>query len=282
MKILRVFPRRIRNATPDDIDVRIGEPGFFEEAADRIDISVTFTWDLPVAERLVNLWAPFGPVHIGGPATGAQGGEFVPGQYLKNGITITSRGCPNKCWFCLAWRRDGVVRELPIRDGWIIQDDNLLACSESHLRDVFAMLKRQPERPVFSGGLEACRITPWIAAELKSLRPEQLFVAYDLPGDLEAVVAAGDTLRAAGFTRHDLRCYVLTGWKGDTTEKAEARMIQAWNAGFIPSAMVLLRDDGTPPTGWSRFIRQWQRPAIIAARMKAQCITNLSDMHCRL
>ena len=92
MRIIRVFPRRTK-ATPVDDLVRIGTPpGLFDEA-DEVHISVTFTWDLPFAEKLARQWRDVAPVKIGGPATGEKGGDFVPGMYLKNGYVITSRGC---------------------------------------------------------------------------------------------------------------------------------------------------------------------------------------------
>ena len=154
MKVIRVFIRRT-NATPIDEDVRINEePGFFDEA-DEVHISVLFTWDLPRAEHLAKCWERIAPVKIGGPATGQKSLEFVPGRYVKKGYVITSRGCPNKCWFCSVWKREGGVRELPICDGWNVLDDNLIACSDGHVKKVFAMLKRQKEQPRFTGGIEA-------------------------------------------------------------------------------------------------------------------------------
>ncbi|MDR2094414.1 MAG: hypothetical protein LBP76_02710, partial [Treponema sp.] len=122
MKIIRVFPRRT-NATPDDSLVAIGSPDLFSEdtEADKIHISVTFTWDIPVAEKLYKEWRKIAPVEIGGPALGLPGDEFIPGMYLKKGYVITSRGCPNRCWFCSVWRREGeTIRELPITEGWNI------------------------------------------------------------------------------------------------------------------------------------------------------------------
>jgi hypothetical protein len=80
---------------------------------------------------------------------------------LKKGYVITSRGCPNRCWFCSVWRREGeVIRELPVTDGWNVLDDNLLVCSENHIRAVFAMLARQRRMPLFTGGLEAAWLKP--------------------------------------------------------------------------------------------------------------------------
>ena len=96
MKIMRVFPRRT-NATPTDDLVHIGSPDLFteEKAPDRVHISVTFSWDLPAAEKLQKEWSAIAPTEIGGPATGQRGEDFTPGMYLREGYVITSRGCPN-------------------------------------------------------------------------------------------------------------------------------------------------------------------------------------------
>ena len=119
-----------------------------------VHISVTFTYDMQKAERLADMWSATGlPVRMGGPAFCEPGGAFVPGRYLKYGYVITSRGCPNRCWFCSVPKREGgVLRELPITSGWNVLDDNLLACSEAHIRAVFAMLMQRQERPAFTGG----------------------------------------------------------------------------------------------------------------------------------
>ena len=140
-KIIRVFPRKTK-ATPIDEGVRFGNPGLFDQA-DEIHISVTFSWDMKKAERLAEQWRMIAPVKIGGVATDNYKGELIPGMYLKKGYVITSRGCPNKCWFCNVWKKFGDVTELEIKDGWNVLDDNLLACSESHIRNVFKMLKRK-------------------------------------------------------------------------------------------------------------------------------------------
>ena len=265
MRIIRVFPRRTR-ATPTGPDVRIGtQPGFCDEA-DEVHVSVLFTWDMPHAERLAEMWRHVAPVKIGGPATGQRSEDFTPGLYVAEGYTITSRGCPNRCWFCSVWQREGdTVRELPIHTGWNVLDDNLLACSEDHIRAVFKMLAEQPRSPQFTGGLEAARLLPWHAEALRALRCKQLFFAYDTPDDLEPLREAGKLMLAAGFTRasHSLRCYVLCGWPKDTTDAAAVRMQEALDAGFTPMAMVFRNDTGDKSPEWARFQRAWARPAII-------------------
>lgn len=264
-KIIRVFPRKTK-ATPDDSDVRFGEPSLFDEA-DKIVVSVTFTWDIPKAERLAEAWKQVAPVEIGGPAFGDPGGEFIPGRFLKHGYTITSRGCINKCWFCYAWKRSGMLRELEIKDGWIIQDDNLLACSDPHIKSVFEMLKRQPKKAIFSGGLEAFLLQDWHVELINDLRPIQMFFAYDTPDDYDPLVSAAKRLKECGFTRVHLYAYVLIGYPGDNFEKAEQRLMQVMGLGLTPFAMLYRDDRGGYATEWRKFQRMWSRPAIIFSKM---------------
>ncbi len=90
------------------------------DEADEVHISVAFEWDIPKAESLAREWERVAPVSVGGPALGDPGSEFEPGRYMKHGYVITSRGCPNSCWFCKAWRNEGrTPRELEVKDGWI-------------------------------------------------------------------------------------------------------------------------------------------------------------------
>lgn len=269
-KIIRVFPRRT-NATPDDEDVRIGTTPALWDEADEVHISVAFTWDIPWAEWAAVQWKSVAPVKVGGPAFNEPGGNFVPGMYMKKGYVITSRGCPNRCWFCQVPRREGfTLRELPVADGWIVTDDNLLACSSGHIDKVFAMLKGQPHRPRFTGGLEAKLLTPEMAGRLKELNPERMFFAYDTPDDLEPLQQAGRYLQSAGFTResHIPRCYVLVGYKSDTIDKAETRIKQTWEAGFMPMAMLYRDKKGERSPSWKAFQRQWANLIITACNCK--------------
>lgn len=271
MRLIRVFPRKTK-ATPTDEMAYFGPPDLFAEA-DEVHVSVAFTYDKSVAEKLAKQWERVAPVKIGGVAYGDRGMEFVPGRYIKHGYTFTSRGCPRKCWFCSVPKRDPVTRLLPITDGWNVLDDNLLACPEHHVRDVFAMLARQGRRVEFTGGLEALSLQDYQVELLAGLKPRpNCFWAYD-PGDaFETLESAARRLLDAGFTRasHRLRCYVLIGFPKDTFTLAEARLVQMVGIGFTPMAMLWRPENPAqerwlPSADWRAFQRRWARPALIHA-----------------
>ena len=269
-KVLRIFPRQT-NATPTDENVIINKlPGFFD-TADLIKISVAFTWDLKRAEILYNNWKYVAPIEIGGSALNSIGGEFEPGLFLKKGYVITSRGCNNKCWFCSVWKREPEIKELEIKQGYIIQDDNLLACSENHIKKVFEMLKQQKEPIQFTGGIEAKLLNNWHIDLLKQIKLNQLFCAYDTPDDLEPLINAGKLLKDANITYENrkARCYVLIGYKNDTFEKATKRIQQTVKAGFFPFAMLYKDENGQPLNNtWKYFQRQYASPIITAVNCK--------------
>lgn len=277
MRIARVFPRKT-SASPCDPLAFFGPPGLFPPKVDEVHISVAFTWDIPVAERLCLEWSHIAPVKMDGPAL-SRGDVFTPGVYLSPGHVITSRGCNWDCWFCKVPRREGTIRELPITDGWIVTDDNLLQCSGVHVRKVMDMLRRQPEPAQFRGGLESASLKEWFAKELKTLRIGRIYFAYDTPDDLPPLRIAGEMLRDHGFTvaSHKLMAYVLCGWpedvcgwRADTMEKAERRMWETVDAGFMPHAMLWRDDSGMFDPDWRNFQRGWNRPAIIGAKIKGR------------
>ena len=270
MKIARVFPRKTK-ATPDDDLVFFDVPPLLTlPEIDEVHISVTFTYDREEAERLAFAWEQIGvPVKIGGPAYNDPAkGDFIPGMYLKKGYVITSRGCNNHCWFCSAWRREGKLRELPITNGWNVLDNNLLQCSEQHIKDVFAMLKRQDEKPVFTGGLEAKELKPWHCDLLREAKTKRMYFAYDTPDDYEPLVLAGKMLRDAGISpkRHTAACYNLIGYHGDTFDAAQERLEKTIRAGFMPYAMLYRDEKGNVDRKWAKFQREWLRPSIVATK----------------
>lgn len=270
MKIIRVFPRRT-NQTPDDDMAFVGDPGLFLPEADEVHVSVTFTWDKSEGERLVAAWGKhYGNIKIGGPAYGDPGHTFTAGMYVKHGVTFTSRGCPNRCWYCFVPKREGPLREFkPIVPGHIVQDNNLLACSQAHFDAVCEMLSSQRAIEL-SGGLEARRLTAWHANRLRALSMLQVFLAYDKPSQRDDARRAIDLLRTVGFSQRQARCFVLMGFPGDTLQAANQRATDVLLWGGCPYAMYYQDGDGIgrPEPEWHDLVREYSRPAAMADRME--------------
>ena len=138
--------------------VFIGLPPFdiFVPEHDEVHVSCTFTWDKAYCETLVHQWegVTSKPVKLGGVAYGSPANDFVQGMYVKKDIIFTTRGCNNYCPWCIVPKTEGKLRELPILQGNIIQDNNFLMASVAHKNKVFEMLRTQ-KGICFKGGLQA-------------------------------------------------------------------------------------------------------------------------------
>lgn len=272
MKIARVFPTKT-SMSPADQLAFFGPPTLDAIAAepDEVHISVTFSWDFEKADELFYQWEMLGvPVEVGGPAFGDRMSEtFTPGLYLREGMVITSRGCPKDCWFCDVGKcaRDRVI-ELPVQDGWNILDDNVLATSDGHFRAVCDMLKRQKQRPVFSGGLEPEYMTAEKAALLVECKPKTLYTAYDTLDDYEHLRNMAKLLWEAGLSRRSntVKCYMLCGYPEDSMEAAEKRARQIMELGFLPFAMLYRGEDGETDREWRKFQREWANAVIVGRK----------------
>lgn len=278
-----VLAGRTAMSPPLDHEHFHGPPGLFAPhgLADVL-LSCTFTWEKPRAGRLAEQWQdryPGARVQVGGPACGDPGAEFVPGRWLKRGLTITTRGCPGCASPCLVPSREGALRCLDIRDGWNVLDNNLLAAPRAHIEAVVDMLERQPRHAVFSGGLEARRLVanPWFVERVEALRTlPQIWTAYDCAQERVPALAAVRMLRKRGWPQRKVRCYVLVGRDDDTPDRAEARLREIFQAGALPFAMHWRDDDGQPEPSrdWRKLVRKWTRPAAIFSTEKVESIVD--------
>ena len=270
MSILRVFPKRT-SYTPDDALAFVGMPPmrFMIPEHDEVHISCTFTWDMDEAEELAFQWEGVTdkPVKVGGVAYHSPVDNFVPGMYIKKNIIFTSRGCNNNCRWCGVRQIEGTLRELPIYEGNVIQDNNFLQCSRQHKDKVFDMLRTQ-RGICFRGGLEPDLIDDHFISNIQSLRIAELWLACDTDGALPTFKKACKKLTDAGYDRNKIKCYSLIG---HDMEKEEARNREIYNAGAMPFSQ-LERDFSRHKTEyskeWKKFERTWQRPAATVAHMR--------------
>jgi len=263
MRELRVFPRRT-SYTPEGWLVAIGDPGLFRPPdIDLISVSCVFTWDVEECERLLNAWQgvyPYAMTRCGGPALDDMGGLFVPGRFVKQGVSISSRGCPELCPWCFVPRREGPIRMMDICEGHIIQDNNVLAFPRPQWESLCSMLGRQRRAARFVGGLQASRLKQWHVDALRGMRIEEVFLAADHAGAVGAVKRA---VQMMGLPRRKVRCYVLIGYGDETVEQATIRLENVWEAGCLPFAQ-LYKDEqgrGRDASVWKKLARTWSRPA---------------------
>lgn len=266
-QILRVFPRQT-SLTPGDEMAFVGYPPLWCPEADEVHISVAFTWDIDKAKMLARAWGQYYPVvRLGGPALASRANGFEAGLYVKPGVTFTSRGCNHHCRWCRVPTVEGQLRLLdPVQPGYIIQDNNFLQCGQHHRQKVYRMLQEQSKAAIFSGGLDARLVTDEVAAELREVRIDQVFLAADTAGSLRPLEASVGRLQF--LPRKKLRCYVLIAFGGETMEEARRRLEAVWDIGCLPFAQ-LYQPGGekriTYPDEWRILARKWNRPAIMKA-----------------
>jgi hypothetical protein len=269
--MIRVFPRRTK-WTPVDVHAFVGDPPLtIPNKIDPVMVSVTFTWDIPEGQRLVRSWSRFSDdVKIGGPAFGDPGGEFERGRFVHYGFVTTSRGCPKSCGFCFVPEREGPIREIEIKDGWNVFDNNLLACSRDHIESVFEMLRRQHHQAHFTGGLDKTLLKPWHIDLMKSVSFKRAWFALDDPAHFPALERAADLL--SDFPKEKKYCYVLVGYRKETPQEAEERLMQVFRLGFMPFSMLYRGPETTTrmhqDLAWRKLIRKWCNPARYKAFMR--------------
>jgi len=267
MIIIRVFPQQT-SMTPTDDMAFVGDPPLFRPEADEVHISVCFTWDRQEGERLRQAWdSHYGAVKLGGPAISGSRGEFVPGRYVKNGVTFTSRGCPLRCPWCLVPEWEGDLKLLHIQSGHIVQDNNLLACPKWHQVEVYKMLREQRRAVTFAGGLDARLVDDWLANELRTIPIKQVFFSADTDDGLLPLAVAVKKLPF--LSRQQLRCYVLLGFNGEELDAGEERLKTVWEIGCMPFAQLYQPPDRHIDYAreWKELVRTWSRPAAMKAKM---------------
>lgn len=282
-KIARVFMRK-NQYTPDDNLVFFGRPGLFLPEVDEVHISCTFSWDKQKAERLYRAWSKVLPTKLGGPAYPhkTKNIDFTPGLYLKKGYVFTSRGCPYKCEYCLVQEQEGGIKELStIHSGHYLMDNNILACSKSHIQKVFEMLSGQ-KGVKLQGGIDVRLLKTWHAKLIAKLNLNNVAIAYDNPKNIKHVQRGLSLLLDMGIPHGKIHCFVLGGfYNWDTPKKAEIRCREIIRFGATPTAMFYrnLNDmDSKRPIEWNKWVQRWSCQRVIFGIAKTEGIVTYQQL----
>lgn len=252
--------------TPTDPYAFVGDPplGLWRPEADEVHVSVTFTWDIEKGQRLAEAWGQYYEiVRLGGPAFGDCSSDFIPGRYLHHGVTFTTRGCNNRCPWCLVPEREGQLKEIEnFAPGYVIQDNNILQATRSHLINVGSMLNTQRRAAIFSGGIQTSLVDNWVADWFHNLRINSIFLAADTDRSLPALRMAVSKLDFLERNSNKLRCYVMIAYE-ETIAQATARLEAVWDAGCMPFAQLYQPADHYIKYSreWKALARTWSRPA---------------------
>jgi hypothetical protein len=169
---------------------------------------------------------------------------------IKNrAIGFTTRGCPNKCGFCLVSCKEGVtsVKVADISEFWRgqkeidLMDANLLACPEHE--DIIRQLIDSKARVTFSQGLDARFITEDNARLLSKVKIKTVHFALDLPRNTDKVIKGLLTYRkhSPQVDMRNICVYVLTNYDTTFAEDYE-RVKRLQEIGLTPDVRIYRKE----------------------------------------
>jgi len=164
---------------------------------------------------------------------------LVPGWDAS--ILFSSRGCIRHCRFCSVPKIEPDFHPRPSVAGLvesshrriILWDNNFLA--SPFAADILDELAEMGKTIDFNQGLDARLVTPLLAEKLTRVRQRLIRMAYDSPGEGEAVQRAIEYLSEAGVRKKKVVVYVLFNFR-DSPDDFLRRIqdLMSWNVTAYP------------------------------------------------
>lgn len=139
---------------------------------------------------------------------------------------FVTRGCPNKCAWCVVPRKEGAIRDHADVEEFlggmkevVLMDNNILASEHGILQ--MEKISRMGLKLDCNQGLDARRVDAAIANVLGGIRWTRLRFACDQKSQMEAVERAVKLYRAAAQKKGNIFCYVLVKDVEDALERVE-------------------------------------------------------------
>lgn len=171
----------------------------------------------------------------------------IRGFWENASISFTTRGCPNRCAYCMVWRmepefyiipswRESLFNDKPIA---LISDNSLLSAPIEHLSEVVKILVEREKKVIFNNGFN-CRMisdeNAKLLARLDYIR-NGLRLGFDRMEDdgyyqraMETLVRNGCKIKGNSYT------YVLFNFD-DKPQEAYYRAKECWKYGSNPYLM---------------------------------------------
>ena len=181
-------------------------------------------------------------------------------------VGFISRGCENRCPWCVVWRKEGGLHRVSTaesiigaRKEAIFLDNNFLALPD-HLSDLEWLVSSRTSFD-FNQGLDAAFITPENAALLKNCRRSaRIRLALDSVNRIPVVEQAVRILKDAGFSRWGISVYVLVGFAGLKSDLQRLFACREMGVDVFPMSFRDLRTGNEPMRGWNpRLYRKYVR-----------------------
>jgi len=173
---------------------------------------------------------------------------FLPDYNLDYGITgyfnnvmtlFTTRGCVNKCAYCMVWRMEQEYYICPSwkknienidREVCMVSDNSFLSASDEHIENVISCLNKNNKKVIFNNGMNCRGVNDRNAALLASLKyTKQGFrIGFDRLEDDGHYQKAMEKLQKAGLKlESNSYTYILFNFE-DTPQEAYYRATEAW------------------------------------------------------
>lgn len=148
--------------------------------------------------------------------------------HVDYAIGFLTRGCPNKCPWCVVPKKEGEIRphqtyeqiKRPDSNKIVFMDNNAIACQ--HGLDQIERLGKTKIKVDFNQGLDARLITPEIGKLLGKLNwNPYIRLACDQKSQMPFIQTAHGNLIAGGVPKSKFFCYVLVRDVADAMERVE-------------------------------------------------------------
>lgn len=238
--------------------------GFETNAPDKIYISCIFKKNKSQAEGIATFYPDaeivFGGTGIDLKTTLPEEIELIKPDYDLYPSTYsqgyTTRGCANKCNFCVVPEKEGKIRIAqhpsefthPLLDTMMIMDNNLFAAPNDWQKEVFDWFEKTNTKMLSPQGWDARLLTESRWNRLKAIKhAAAIHFAWDDVKDEKHIVRAIDIMKQGGITKGHLKrkvsFYVLAGYGSSTFEDALYRCTRLKEMGTQAFVMPYHKND---------------------------------------